>query len=236
MTWSRQTYYAGFAPSRGLSFPANAAVFPVEHRPLSQSGMEDNRRELEWTDRQNLVAGYISSRTMAQFVVIEPAETELRVRVEESADGRPPQVTNELGVPILRLALCDSQDRRFETESLNPGEQAAAAIMDVQVAGAAWRSRYRAHRPNYPEGFNPRGLDDVTEFFSMGRWRPTSHLPDPAFEVSVLETGIREALDRDFENLTPRTYVAILGRSPFVALGVEQPSVESGFHVVVGRW
>ena len=40
VSWSRQSYYAGLAPSQGLRFPANAAVYPIyaspEERPRHQ--------------------------------------------------------------------------------------------------------------------------------------------------------------------------------------------------------
>ncbi len=236
ITWSRQTYYAGFAPSRGLSYPAEAAVYPVEHRPVSGSGMEDTRRDLVWTDEQNLVAGYFTSRTMAQFVVVEPQSTTAAIRVVESPNGSPPEVVNELGMDIERLALCDSRGNLFEIVNLAVGQKATATEMDKGQVGAEWRTRYRAARPAFPEGFNPNSLDDVSEFFSSGMWRPATSGPAPTFETSVLETGIRASLDQDFESLTPGSFVAILPRSPFVSLGVDVVGTESGFHVVAGRW
>ena len=130
-TWSRQTYYAGFAPLRGLSFPAEAAIYPVEHRPVSGSGMEDTRREMVWGEEQNLVAGYFSSRTMAQFVVVEPQSSTAAIRVTESKDGTPPEVVNELGMEVERLALCDSQGDLFEIVGLASGRKATAAKMDT---------------------------------------------------------------------------------------------------------
>jgi hypothetical protein len=235
LSWSRQTYYAGFAPSRGLLFPTEAAIYPVEHRPTSYSGIENTRRELAWTDQQNLMAGYFSSRTMSQFVVVEPQSTAASVQVAESS-GSPPEVTNAFGVEIDGLVLRDSQGELFEVDKLAAGQTMTATKIDEGDVAAKWRNRYRATRPAYPEAFDQQGLDDVTQFFSSRSWRFPSNLAPPVFETSVMETGIREALDKDFQMLSRRSFVAILSRSPFVSIGVESVSHESGFHVVVGRW
>ena len=36
VSWSRQSYYAGLAPSGGLTFPETAVVFPIEHYPVER--------------------------------------------------------------------------------------------------------------------------------------------------------------------------------------------------------
>lgn len=235
LSWSRQTYYAGFAPSRGLSFPAEAAVMPVEHRPLSNSGLEDTRRELVWGDKQNLVAGYFYSRTMAQFVIVEPQSTSAAVRVIESPDGSSPNVINELGTSIEWLVLSDSKGEWFHVKDLPAGGRGATKAWDKETDAEQWVSRYRASRPKFPDGFNANSLDDVSQFFSGRRW-PTNSGLTPTFETSILEMGIREAFDDDSRSLSPRSFIAIVPQSPFVSLGVESIRTQSGFHVVHGRW
>jgi hypothetical protein len=241
-----------------LVFPAEAAVYPVEHRPVSASGMEDTRRQLVWEDTQHLAAGYFTSRTMAQFVVVEPRATTAGIRILESPDGSSPQVANELGMEIERLAFRDSRGNLFHIVGLGAGERGTATSLhrsyvvespplptdekaaheetDQDRVGSVWSLRYRETRPTFPPGFDPRSLDDVTEFFAVRRWRPQSSMADPHFEGSVMEIGIRSAIDDGFKSLEPRSFVAILPRSPFVSLGVESVDMESGFHVVVGRW
>lgn len=237
MTWSRQTYYAGFATSRGLSFPEDSAVFPIEHRPISRMGSEDTSRLLAWNGRQQLSVGYFLSRTMTQFIVVEPKLARSAARIVERSTGSPPEVTNALGAPIERLVLRDSLGELYQVIGLADGQKSAGVkVADHAKVGAEWRTIHRAARPEFPPGFDANAMDDVSQFFAVNRWQPPRNAPAPLFETSVLEVGLREALDNDFEQLAPRMFVAILSRSPFVSLGVDSVSHETGFHVVVGRW
>ncbi len=59
VSWSRQSYYAGLAPSGGLRFPDRAAVFPLEQYPAERRGGRLGTYELVWSEGQNLVSGYL---------------------------------------------------------------------------------------------------------------------------------------------------------------------------------
>jgi hypothetical protein len=63
VAWSRQSYYSGLAPSSGLAFPAEAAVYPLIYRPYDA---QRKRRTLNWTDKlQTLGRGYHQSRELS---------------------------------------------------------------------------------------------------------------------------------------------------------------------------
>ncbi|HTN76307.1 MAG TPA: hypothetical protein VL096_13710, partial [Pirellulaceae bacterium] len=113
--WSRQSYYGGLAPSGGLSFPKDTAVYPIEEKP-SGGG---NQREVVWNDNQQLRSGYISSRRTAQFLVQRSSASEVRLKVDLDGSNAP-QVTNELGSKIVRLALRDLEGNYFSGRDIAP--------------------------------------------------------------------------------------------------------------------
>ena len=82
-TWSRQSYYAGLAPSGGLSFPQDALVFPIEFMPAAfRSVFAGSRRVQQWEgDQVHYRVGYFPSRTTVQFAVAWAGQTERGLRV-----------------------------------------------------------------------------------------------------------------------------------------------------------
>jgi hypothetical protein len=55
--------------------------------------------------------------------------------------------------------------------------------------------------------------------------------------IGRMEAGLAAALQQVIDGkLPPRSYVAIVDRSPETELGTPSAEEEAGFHVVVGRW
>ena len=100
VSWSRQSYYAGVAPSEGLVFPRTSAVFPLDAVPQK----EDRRnRGIVWNEHQVLASGFITSRSMSQYMVVNAAPSEIRISVD---DAKGVQVTNQLQVDVEQLVVC----------------------------------------------------------------------------------------------------------------------------------
>ena len=90
VAWSRQSYYAAIAPSRGLTFPGDATVFPILYQPGQRfSGGERPDNRLDWDDQQNLTRGYITSRTTTQFMVLRATQSQAKLAVTRGPLGRP---------------------------------------------------------------------------------------------------------------------------------------------------
>ena len=104
VSWSRQSYYAGLAPSQGLRFSERTAVYPDR----SQSGwsdVADSRRpsgRCVWDGDQNLVGRLSQFPLHRELLVIDAGPSAGR-----AADGRGPgadaptlQVTNQLAATL----------------------------------------------------------------------------------------------------------------------------------------
>jgi hypothetical protein len=133
VSWSRQSYYASIAPSKGLTFPEDAAVYPLVHEPTTRTGQRSWNHRLDWNNGQHLRAGYLPSRSATQFLVVRSAPTQSRLLIQRQADNAPPKVKNELGVDIDYLIVADHQTLAGGKKSEQPNDDESAA----NVAGDA---------------------------------------------------------------------------------------------------
>ena len=125
VSWSRQSYYAGLAPSGGLIFPKQAAVYAIDPLP---AGNRRRQRRLVWDERQRLVAGYLPSRTTGQFLVIHAGPTPLGLQIERIAGGSEVTVQNQLQTDIAELIVYD-EGQAFWGQQLSTGQTARLAAV-----------------------------------------------------------------------------------------------------------
>jgi hypothetical protein len=116
-SWSRQSYYAGLAPSRGMQFPATAAFYPIEQFPMEGRTRRGGGRRLLWDEGQHLTAGYVTSRATTQLLVVQSADSPRQLAVSGTSADEPPTVENRLGADILWLVLRGADGRFFEPAS-----------------------------------------------------------------------------------------------------------------------
>jgi hypothetical protein len=238
---SRQTYYAAIAPSRGLTFPETAAVYPLELSPYRVSRSESRRRSISWDHQQNLRSGFVRSRTQNQFMVVHPHASEAELKVKQSAAGGGAlEVANLLGATIEHLVIADSAGLLYYHDTLHaqvsgkPRSITAEELKDIlmPVFGAA--------RPNNPAYMDTTRYDDDSYGFSSSwyydqRSSIDSDQPAASHLTSVLEVKLRELVSRGFQ-IPARQYVAIIRHSPEVPLGVAKMEEKQSFHVILGRF
>jgi hypothetical protein len=241
VSWSRQSYYAGLTPADGLRFPADAAVFPIELTPTERANRARGYR-VDWDGEQHLAAGFISSRSISQLLVIDVAAIPGRLQLVEG-DTTPPSltVTNQLPAALDELAVWDSAGRCFWTETLSPGQSAAmtsAALTDI----ASRLSRTLAQQqPAFPPGYDSQAYTNAWSYpgsiYYGGYGGRDGNLPPPVFATGILERGVAQAANpAGVAQPEPRTYVAVTHASPGVPLGCSAPREEASFYVIVGKW
>ena len=121
VSWSRQSYYAGLAPSGGLTFPETVAVFPIEQYPAERQQGASGMQWLVWGEQQNLASGYISSRSAAQFLVVESEPSSRGLLVESGPGDAAVWVTNRLDATVDRLVVKDEQGRILGDDAIGSG-------------------------------------------------------------------------------------------------------------------
>ena len=121
------------------------------------------------------------------------------------------------------------------TAELSPITLAAARANLLRV--------HQAHQPQLPEGarrYYSGGMFGISRRRYWG-WGGGSALVPPTQTESLLEDQLRllaapPAGGRDDPLAAPRSYVAVVERSPEAVLGVPSAKEEASYHVVFGRW
>ncbi|HJT32502.1 MAG TPA: hypothetical protein VJ783_10700, partial [Pirellulales bacterium] len=244
--WARNSYYAGLAPS-ALHFPVDAVVLPLL---LNEGDTSDSpyRHTLLWTDdEQRLVSGWLASRTPTQFITVRSRASQAGIQFGRTDRG--PQIENHLDTRILRLLLADEKGQHYRAAGVAAG--ARVALEAVEPGGEEleiWQY-VTDHRPAVPQGYMPHMDQGFGGIRRRGAWyynQSNMGLPAPMQETSRLEAALRTAVmgssgrsislkPAEFA-LRPRSYLAVVERSPEVVFGVEDPREENSLHVVVGSW
>ncbi|HEX6986479.1 MAG TPA: hypothetical protein VF170_13945, partial [Planctomycetaceae bacterium] len=95
---SRLSLFSGLAPSGGLRFSKQTAVYPLY--PFEE-GFVDG--EVDWTETQALTAGWLKTRTRTQFVTLNRRDERGRLTVTPTAGGL--RVVNGFAVPLTHLVV-----------------------------------------------------------------------------------------------------------------------------------
>lgn len=239
--WARLSYYAGIAPSHGLVFPADTAVFPRPYQPRSESPWIDGDMSW-WDDGQHLTRGWLSSRTPTQYLTITSRAAKGRLVIGDAAkDAKTLAVENALGCPIDMLVIRATdgtyyaasqitRDASFEASEIGLDEALAALrrrIVDRELVG---RSAVSGRRDDGVFGFSERR--DTRAFFFGGN---NMSLVPPN---SLLESTVSDLMPTDARSwrLEPGTYVALTAHAPELQFGVQPVDEEASLHFIMGQW
>ena len=245
VSWSRQTYYASIAPSRGLQFPRESLVFSVIGRPTQESGGSSyaSNRMMRWRDQQELVRGYLPSRVTSQFVVGHAGPSDAELVVAESAGNGAVAIENLLGTRIEQLLLRTSRGELFHQADIADGArvtltEAALTEADRDNLSVALMEMYEDNQPRPPDQLDASAYDEAFVFRMFGYTSGTNvdtQEDSPGFKDSLMERNMRKYLAAP-ETLPAGTYVAIVKQNPLAPLGVRRARQVAGFHVIVGTW
>jgi hypothetical protein len=238
VAWSRQSYYASIAPSRGLVFPADATVFPILYQPgqrFNSGNRPDN--SLHWDEQQNLTRGYITSRTTTQFMVLRATQSQDRLSVTEGrSPGSPPHVANQLKTRIRLVILRDRRGDFWKGENLADGQGAALAAVTAADAAALLKQLIGADPPELPEGYDPSLHNTAFSMFmpSYGWYNVDASATQPLMATSILESNLAYATRPG--DMARGSYLAIVTSSPTAPTGVPRVREEASLHVIRGRY
>jgi hypothetical protein len=139
--------------------------------------------------------------------------------------------------------LADADGAYFSAADVVDGAIARLAPAELSKEGAAFREFWQQSAPRVPLGMDQR----FNNFVGRSRYRWTSpwnsSLPDATLASGLLERGLTGALNQIAPSfggapagLAPRSYLAVVERSPEADYGVASVEEEASLHVVAGRW
>jgi len=226
-TWSRQAYYSGLATSQGLQFPKDAAVYDIEQLPLVTN---HGQRHLHWADKQIMTRGYFRSRVTHQFLVIQPFETERKLKIE-MVDGQL-RVTNQLGtnikcliVPHAGQAWYGKDIQSGESTSLSPDSKDLQSEFRQMVLDASLET---------PEGFDRRGM--MRRLQNSHRRSVHIQTPDETVGTPAEGTSLMEAAIRPDKFNNPDRYWAIVENFSESLIGTDVAPGEGSLEMIEGTW
>jgi hypothetical protein len=248
VTWSRLSYYAGIAPSQGLAFSPQTAVYPILDKP-DMDYYSAGRKKLLWDREQRLVQGWLDARTPTQYLTIRSGPTSCRLKVSQGGPGEAglPTIDNRLRTPIERVILRSTDGKYYVAESVADGAEVTTKETTAEQVRAWLVTARSANYPAFPLGADSR---DLSSSMLSGRsyyWYSFGNTDPVQLVGSRLERTLeRTAPDGGSSNSTalgdgdplpkPGTYVAIVPRFPEVELGTESAREEASYHVIVGEW
>jgi len=234
--WSRLSYYAGLAPSRGLTFPEDVAVLPLNRLPKHYYRDPPLRRELIWDGDQRLVSGWLSSRTPMQLLTVRSRPTDMGLKVSRSvADPQKLQVRNLLGTRVQQLVVCSADNKYFWAEGVDADVSVILEPINASVAQNRIRLKLNAQPLDVPPGMDRRYRGNIFGFSgSYFYYRGSNQGDEPRLRTGLLEKTLRDGTNLSL--MTPGSYVAIVDRSPEVVLGVSSVGEEASLHVIVGKY
>ncbi|NIL98440.1 MAG: hypothetical protein GTO53_11125 [Planctomycetales bacterium] len=232
--WSRQSYYAGLAPSEGLQMPDDVVVYPIRYSRRGYHRDPDKPREIRWNDQQQLTRGWLDSRTPTQYLVIGARATEKGLVFQKVSDGI--RLRNGLGTAIHHLLVSDQRGGLHWGEAIPQADAATLSPIPLEAARRKFRDIFQSHWPQPPGELDPAAAasfaweQEFWETFDFG-----DGYNYQGCQSSRLEYALRHWMALK-PAPPPRSYLAIVQQSPEVRLGLEDVIQTASFHVVLGRW
>ena len=251
-TVSRMSLFAGWAPSSGLRFSNDTAVYPL--LPL---GEEFQGGTVDWSERQSLTDGWFNTRTRTQFVTVNSRDERGRLRVAQTNGGL--TVVNGFTMTLEHVIVNDSRGRAYYGRNLAPGEeQRLTPLTDEQRA--AMRELAIDRIPEPPDGVEPRelmaSLDRAIRSDYRHIWHPEMRLGlierhldlvSGSFgsELGGSDGEIPESTNRMLAAVREDTIDPLAAPRGFVAVTTENPAIDVGgldveergsLHLLMGIW
>jgi hypothetical protein len=231
VTVARLALFAGVAPSRGMQFSPETAVYPV-FPPTAEPGAFT----VDWTENQLLTSGWLLSRTRTQFLTIRHAEQPDRVEVKPRQDGGL-AIASGLHWELEAVFVADDRGQLFSARNVLPNASVPLAAFSETDRSDFLRLLGR-NRPELPENFitpifNPMVGRRFTRFNMFGRF------VEAHFDSNLMERRI-QSWSKDLmakkSCLSPRSFLAVLRQNPGVETGVGPTTEQAGYHLLLGYY
>jgi len=233
VTLSRSALYAGVAPTSGLKFTSETAVFPIW-----SAGQDPPVGTLDWSGGQHFTAGWIRSRTPMQFLTVGHRTERGRLEVTPGA-GATIKVANGFAWNMKALAVIDEEGRTYFGDNVPAGGSAQIAAM----APADLLKTLRKIETDHPFDIFPGAVTSPGAVTGGTSARPLIPEVEESthynFSDGSLESNISRLLKpKNVNELQERhrTYIAVFSENPGIEMGVEYTDAEGDFHMLWGRY
>jgi hypothetical protein len=243
-SWTRLSYYSGFAPGDGLKVPSDVAMYPVVPG-WSESGVDTSigvSRELLWEPNDaKLTRGWLRSRTPTQYLAIRSGKSQRKLELLTA--GERIRASNRLGADLEFVLAIGDDGKLFVGENVAAGARANLQPIARNDAIRRLRDLVVANAPQAPDALAAADSDfaDLQRARrrrqGYGRYASgygSERLGDNLAQEALAELAGLEAAPA--LQLPPRSYVAVTKTGADIPLGTTDVTELASFHVIVGRW
>jgi hypothetical protein len=231
VTFARLALFAGVAPSRGMRFSPETAVYPV-----FPPTVEPGAFTVDWTDNQSLTSGWLWSRTRTQFLTIRHAEQPEGVEVKPRQGGGL-AIKNGLPWELEAVLVADASGRILSARNILPGASEPLAFV-LQKDRLDFVRLLGRNRPELPDNFSAPMLNPMVAR-RMNRFNVFGRFQEAHFDSNLMERQI-QSWSRDLscqkKCLSPRSFLAVLRQNPRVETGVGLTTEQAGYHLLLGYY
>ncbi len=242
VVWSRLSYYAGLAPRRGLVFPDDTVVLPLEKDP-SWGSFGGRSLTLAWISSQHLIRGWLPARTPTQYLAVRAFASPHELKVTTN-DEQQCTVANHLGAKIKYLLLSDSAGKLHFGRQIDEAGESQLQALDTETRNGEARREmqllWQQAAPQLPSDMYAQSTGGLFGFRSptvamRNAMRGNAGTADVS--TSLLEVQLKRAYEAiQSGKLAPRAYLAIVERPADVVGGVENFVETQSLHVISGAW
>lgn len=235
VTTTRLALFAGMAPSEGLRFSPETAVYTVWPR-----ARDFENGTVDWTETQSLQSGWLRSRTRTQFLLVSHRTVRERLVVDAPSE-RTLDVANGFEWEIEALVVADERGELYFGQDLAAGASrrlTRATTADLSDVAQLLRRHPLEEPDDVKSNYSGSMFDADRRFrrrhYSMMRGGEAS----ARYNESRTERWITQ-VQQDLPGgpgLPAKTYLAVFRENPGIDYGVETSSEQIPYHVLLGKY
>ncbi len=224
---SRVSLYSGLAPSSGLDFSRDSAVYPIW---APDTGFESG--SVNWTDSQHFQSGWLRSRTRTQFFITTHRKE--RGRLEITPESETLSISNGFEWDLELVVVANDQGELFFGQGIDAG---AGARLEPLTNDHIQKLTQRVIRnpltppPHVPSGY---GASSYGMYGYYGYSNPATNYSTNLAERIISAYGQYSAYSP--APSTGRWYMAVLKEDPGVDLGMSGAGEEASLHLLKGNY
>ena len=224
---TRVSFYSGLAPSDGLQFQADTAVFPIwaQH---DNEGFSSGT--VDWTSQQSLQNGWLKSRTRTQFKTVSVRDERGRLTLSPP-NGNTMEVANGFEFDLDQLIVRGTDGKLYYGQGIRADSKATLKVATTEQTSAI-SNVIRENQPALPDNYDPNS----SSYRGYSRYGHSGESLHTQFSQSLSERSI-SALSNSFEReLGDRQYFGIFEENPEVPIGINRSSERSSLFLLHGYY
>jgi hypothetical protein len=226
VTTTRVSLYSGLAPSGGLQFQADTAVYPIwPNQP--NAGFASGT--VNWTNQQSLQAGWLKSRTRTQFYTVAVSDQRGRLTISPPSNSTL-EVANGFEYDLEQLVVRGSDGKLYYGENIRADSKKTLQEATTQQTGQI-SSLLRENQPALPAN-----VDTSSSYNRSYSYRGPYDNFHSQFSRNMTERKISQISSEIDATVGDRQYFGLFAENPEVPIGITGTSERNSLFLLHGYY